>query len=237
MKIQSLAVIFAIIILPIVIILSYFIHAEVDTIAIQTGYDTKLIDSTHDAMAALEINTANEDLSSVTTFISGGDFLTPSRFRSGKQFFHLHGAHDVEIGNGSGNAETVSCGTNPTGIKIRPETAGKILVGTDAMIVDAETMEEKKYGEEGLLCVSGEHVFKGYYKEPELTRQSKIIKNGKEYLRVVREEVTEARQKDMPSRLNARRRMMKKINKVKDAEGKNVDLTSKLFNEIAPKYT
>ncbi len=62
-------------------------------------------------------------------------------------------------------------------------------------------------------------------------------KNGKEYLRVVREEVTESRQKDMPSRLNARRRMMKKINKVKDAEGKNVDLTSKLFNEIAPKYT
>ena len=51
------------------------------------------------------------------------------------------------------------------------------------MIVDAETMEEKKYGEEGLLCVSGEHVFKGYYKEPELTRQSKIIKNGKEYFK------------------------------------------------------
>lgn len=65
MKIQSLAVIFSIIVLPIVIILSYYIHAEVDTIAIQTGYDTKLIDSTHDAMAALEINTANEDLSSV----------------------------------------------------------------------------------------------------------------------------------------------------------------------------
>ena len=62
-------------------------------------------------------------------------------------------------------------------------------------------------------------------------------KNGKEYLRVVREEVTEARQKDMPSRLNARRKMMKKINKVKDSEGKNIDLTSKLFNEIAPKYT
>ena len=56
-------------------------------------------------------------------------------------------------------------------------------------------------------------------------------KNGKEYLRVVREEVTEARQKDMPSRLNARRK------KVKDSEGKNIDLTSKLFNEIAPKYT
>ena len=56
-------------------------------------------------------------------------------------------------------------------------------------------------------------------------------KNGKEYLKVVREEVTESRQKDMPSRLNARRKMMRKINKVK-----GVDLTAKLFNEIAPKY-
>ena len=61
-------------------------------------------------------------------------------------------------------------------------------------------------------------------------------KNGKEYLRVVKETTTEKRQKDMPSRLNARRKIMTKINKVKDSEGKNVDLPSKLFNEIAPKY-
>ena len=61
-------------------------------------------------------------------------------------------------------------------------------------------------------------------------------KNGKEYLRVVREETTEKRQKDMPSRLNARRKMMKTLNKVKDEDGKNIDLTAKLFNEIAPKY-
>ena len=57
-------------------------------------------------------------------------------------------------------------------------------------------------------------------------------KNGKEYLKVVKEEVMEKRQKDKPSRLNARRKMMRKINKVK-----NVDLPSKLFNEIAPKYS
>lgn len=56
-------------------------------------------------------------------------------------------------------------------------------------------------------------------------------KNGKEYLKVVKEETTEKRQKDMPSRLNARRKMMTKINKVKD-----VDVIGKLFNEIAPKY-
>ena len=61
-------------------------------------------------------------------------------------------------------------------------------------------------------------------------------KNGKEYLKVVREEVTEKRQKDMPSRLNARRKMMKSINKVKDSNGKNIDLIAKLFDEIATKY-
>lgn len=61
-------------------------------------------------------------------------------------------------------------------------------------------------------------------------------KNGNEYLKVVKEEVKEKRQKDMPTRLNARRKMMRKLNKVKDSEGNNVDLPSKLFNEIAPKY-
>ena len=42
-------------------------------------------------------------------------------------------------------------------------------------------------------------------------------KNGKEYLRVVKEEKMEQRQKDMPSRLNARRKIMAKTNKVKDS--------------------
>lgn len=61
-------------------------------------------------------------------------------------------------------------------------------------------------------------------------------KNGKEYWKVVKEETMEKRQKDMPSRLNARRKIMKQINKVTDGKGNNVDLVNKLFNEIAPKY-
>ena len=56
-------------------------------------------------------------------------------------------------------------------------------------------------------------------------------KNGKEYLKVVKETTTEKRQKDMPSRLSARRKIMTQINKV---EG--TDLLDKLFNELAPKY-
>lgn len=124
-----------------------------------------------------------QDLSSIITYISGGDFLTPNHATRGKEFFKNHGANNVEIGNGSGNAETVSCGTNPTGIKVRPETAGKVLVGTEAIIVDPDTLEEKKYNEEGLLCVSGKHVFKEYYKNPEFTKKAKFEKNGKEFFK------------------------------------------------------
>ena len=61
-------------------------------------------------------------------------------------------------------------------------------------------------------------------------------KNGKEFYKVVREEVTESVKKDNPSRLAARRKIMNGLNKVKDAQGNNIDLPSKLFDEIAPKY-
>ena len=40
-------------------------------------------------------------------------------------------------------------------------------------------------------------------------------KNGKEFLKVVKEETMETRQKDMPSRLNARRKIMTKLIKLK----------------------
>ena len=123
----------------------------------------------------------HQDLSSVTHFISGGDFLTPSHAQRGTEFFKEHGADKIEIGNGFGNAETVSIGSTPVGVPLRQETAGKILVGTTAMIVDPDTLEEKKYGEEGLFCVAGRHVFKGYYKNEELTRETKFERDGKEY--------------------------------------------------------
>lgn len=123
----------------------------------------------------------SQDLSFVSHFVSGGDFLTPEHALRGNIFFAKHGASNVEIGNGFGNAETVSIGSTPVGVPLRQDTAGKILVGTNIMIVDPDTMEEKKYDEIGMLCVSGKHVFKEYYKNPELTAETKFIKNGMEY--------------------------------------------------------
>lgn len=65
MKLQGLSIVFGLIVIPMILVLTYFINLQVDTIALQTEYDTKLLDATHDAMMSFEINTANEDLSSV----------------------------------------------------------------------------------------------------------------------------------------------------------------------------
>ncbi|MDO5556551.1 MAG: class I adenylate-forming enzyme family protein [Clostridia bacterium] len=123
-----------------------------------------------------------QDLSSIHTFISGGDFLTPSQANNGIDFFRKHNAN-VVICNGSGNAETVGANTNAVGLENKPETVGRILLGSSPIIIDQETGEELKYGEEGLLCISGKHVFKKYFNEPELTEKAKFYYKGKEYFR------------------------------------------------------
>lgn len=67
MKIQSLAVIFVIIILPISIILSEYVHTQINTLNMQTSYDSKLYDATYDAVVAFQKNTINSTSSDITS--------------------------------------------------------------------------------------------------------------------------------------------------------------------------
>ncbi len=75
-------------------------------------------------------------------------------------------------------------------------------------------------------------------------KRVKEVKDGKKV--TVYDEVDKEIKKDLPSRLHARRQMLKVLVPVKevpaDAAGKkkntkNVDMPAKLFDEIAPKYT
>ena len=93
-------------------------------------------------------------------------------------------------------------------------------------VIALAVKEHKNYEEVEVKVVKAKLDDKGRKVTEKVTS-----KNGKEYLKVVKEEKMEKRQKDMPTRLNARRKIMKKVNKV---EG--VDLMDKLFNELAPKY-
>lgn len=153
------------------------------------------------------------DLSSVTHFISGGDFLTPNHYKRGMTFFSEHGSK-VELGNGFGNAETVSIGSTPVGVPLKEETAGKILVGSKVIIVDQDTLEEKKYGEEGLLLISGKHVFKGYYKNDKLTKESKIKLNNIEYYNTETLGYLDQEGYFTPTGRNSRFYIMSSLNKV-----------------------
>lgn len=90
----------------------------------------------------------------------------------------------------------------------------------------------------------------------EVTVMAKVARKDKDGKRVkevvdgkkvtVYDEVEKKIQKDMPSRLHARRQMLKVLYPVKEVPGtaagkkrgtKEVDMVEKLFNEIAPKYT
>lgn len=59
MKYQNFAIIFVIIILPISMLLSYYIQNQTDTLTLQANYQTKLNDSTYDAIAAFQMNSLN----------------------------------------------------------------------------------------------------------------------------------------------------------------------------------
>lgn len=63
MRIQDLAIVFLIIILPISIILAAYTQYQIQTINAQTLYDNKLSSATYDAIRAFQINTGENKLS------------------------------------------------------------------------------------------------------------------------------------------------------------------------------
>lgn len=66
MKLQGFSIIFALVAIPLILVLTYYIQLQVDTITLQNDYDAKLLNSVRDAVSSFELNTANEDLSSVS---------------------------------------------------------------------------------------------------------------------------------------------------------------------------
>jgi len=63
MKIQELAIIFVIIILPISLLLSEYTQFQIQTIKLQTEYDAKLTAATYDAIKAFQLNSTNSSTS------------------------------------------------------------------------------------------------------------------------------------------------------------------------------
>jgi len=66
--------------------------------------------------------------------------------------------------------------------------------------------------------------------------KSVTSKNNRKYEVVEREEKTDLVTVDSPSRLHARRQILKWVYRFKDNDGNNINVVDKLFDEIAPKY-
>lgn len=66
MKLQYLAVIFVIIILPIALVLGFYTQSRIETLNLQTSYTSTLNKATYDAITSFQINTTNSYYSSVS---------------------------------------------------------------------------------------------------------------------------------------------------------------------------
>ena len=66
--------------------------------------------------------------------------------------------------------------------------------------------------------------------------KTKTAKSGAKYEVVDREVKTKTVQVDAPSRLAARKAMIKWVNKSHDSEGNIINPVNKIFDDIAPKY-
>lgn len=66
MKLQHLAIVFVIIIIPISLIMGAYIQNQIEAIRLQTYFDTSLINATYDAVKAFQLNTTNNKYSSIS---------------------------------------------------------------------------------------------------------------------------------------------------------------------------
>ena len=100
MKIQELAIIFVIIILPISLLLSEYTQFQIKTISLQTEYDAKLTTATYDAIKAYQLNSVNETYSDIANENLRGLEASVATFRNSiMTAFNLNGYTKDELDN------------------------------------------------------------------------------------------------------------------------------------------
>ena len=98
MRIQDLAIIFIIIILPISIVLATYTQYQIQTINTQTLYDNKLASASYDAIRAFQINTSENQLSELTNSKTRDLEGSVSTFRNSiMSTFSLDGYSEEEL--------------------------------------------------------------------------------------------------------------------------------------------
>ena len=128
---------------------------------------------------------ADTDLSFIKYPITGGDKISPSTVKKINDFFIKHNA-DVKLKIGYGATEfggAVSVTVEKEGV-YDSASAGPLLPGNSAIVVNPETNEIVPVGTVGEICVSGHTMMLGYQKNEDATNSITYISDtGKKYLR------------------------------------------------------
>lgn len=113
-------------------------------------------------------HSSKHDLSFIRAVVSGASALSPAT----RAEFERFGAQDLVEGYGLTEASPVTH-VNPPGTGNRPGTIGIPLADTEARIVDPmRGLEELPTGSVGELVVRGPQIMKGYFNNPEATREA-----------------------------------------------------------------
>ena len=122
-------------------------------------------------------NFAKFDLSSLV-YIGGGGAAMPQAVA--QRLFEQFGLRYIE---GYGLTETAAPSHSNPPDAPKQQCLGIPFMGTDARVIDPDTLLEVPVGEQGEIIMHGPEVFQGYWKRPDATAAAFITLEGKRFFR------------------------------------------------------
>jgi len=122
-------------------------------------------------------NFARFDLSSLV-YIGGGGAAMPQAVA--QRLFEQFGLRYIE---GYGLTETAAPSHSNPPDAPKQQCLGIPFMGTDARVIDPDTLLEVPVGEQGEIIMHGPEVFQGYWKRPDATAAAFITLEGKRFFR------------------------------------------------------
>jgi fatty-acyl-CoA synthase len=122
-------------------------------------------------------NFAKFDLSSMV-YIGGGGAAMPQAVA--QRLFEQFGLRYIE---GYGLTETAAPSHSNPPDAPKQQCLGIPFMGTDARVIDPDTLLEVPVGEQGEIIMHGPEVFKGYWTRPDATAAAFITLEGKRFFR------------------------------------------------------
>jgi len=122
-------------------------------------------------------NFAQYDLSSLV-YIGGGGAAMPQAVAQ-----RLLEQYGLRYAEGYGLTETAAPSHSNPPDHPKQQCLGIPFMGTDARVIDPDTLQEVPVGEQGEIIVHGPEVFEGYWKRPDATAAAFIEFEGRRFFR------------------------------------------------------